>query len=117
MSITRRDFTRLAGAGLAAQLLPHLHARQATDHTIGYAMVGLGVISMQHFMPGLKDAKQSKLTGLVSGHRDKAEKQAVQYGLPMSAIYSYENFDSIRDNKQIDAVYIALIGRPYWTAC
>jgi predicted dehydrogenase len=108
MSITRREFTRLAGAGLASQLLPHLHAQQATDRTIGYAMVGLGVISMQHFMPGFKDAKQSKLTGLVSGHRDKAEKQATEYGVPTSAIYSYDNFDSIRDNKQIDAVYIAL---------
>jgi predicted dehydrogenase len=108
MSITRREFTRLAGAGLASQLLPDLHAQQATDRTIGYAMVGLGVISMQHFMPGLKDAKQSKLTGLVSGHLDKAEKQAAEYGVPTSAIYSYDNFDSIRDNKAIDAVYIAL---------
>jgi predicted dehydrogenase len=108
MSITRREFTRLAGAGLASQLLPNLHAQQSNERTIGYAMVGLGVISMQHFMPGLKDAKQSKLTGLVSGHRDKAEKQAAEYGVPTSAIYSYENFDSIRDNKAIDAVYIAL---------
>ena len=108
MSLTRREFTRLAGAGLAAQLLPRLHAQPAEGRTIGYAMVGLGIISMQHFMPGLKDAKQSKLTGLVSGHRDKAEKQAAEYGVPTSAIYSYENFDSIRDNKQIDAVYIAL---------
>jgi predicted dehydrogenase len=108
MSITRREFSRLAGAGLASQLLPHLHAQAASDRTIGYAMVGLGVISMQHFMPGLKDAKQSKLTGLVSGHRDKAEKQAAEYGVPASAIYSYENFESIRDNKAIDAVYIAL---------
>ena len=56
-------------------------------------MVGLGGISMGHFMPGLKDAKQSKLTGLVSGHRDKAEKQAAEYGVPTSSIYSYENFD------------------------
>jgi predicted dehydrogenase len=108
MSITRREFTRLAGASLGAQLLPSLHAQTGSNRTIGYAMVGLGVISMQHFMPGLKDAKQSKLTGLVSGHRDKAEKQAAEYGVPQSSIYSYDNFDSIRDNKAIDAVYIAL---------
>ncbi len=108
MSLTRREFTRLAGAGLASQLLPYLHAQQASDHTVGYAMVGLGRISMGHFMPGLKDAKQSRLTGLVSGHRDKAEKNAAEYGVPTSAIYNYENFDSIRDNKSIEAVYIAL---------
>jgi predicted dehydrogenase len=108
MFLSRREFTRLAGAGLASQLLPSLQGQQSSDRTIGYAMVGLGVISMQHFMPGLKDAKQSRLTGLVSGHRDKAEKNAAEYSVPTSAIYSYENFDSIRDNKAIDAVYIAL---------
>jgi predicted dehydrogenase len=108
MSISRRDFTRLAGVGLASQMLPRLHAQPTPGRPIGYAMVGLGRISMGHFMPGLKDAKQSRLTGLVSGHRDKAEKNAAEYGVPTGAIYSYENFDSIRDNKAIDAVYIAL---------
>jgi len=108
MSLNRRQFTRLAGAGLAAQLLPRLHAQPASQQPVGYAMVGLGRISMGHFMPGLKDAKQSKLVGLVSGHRDKAEKNAAEYGLPTAAIYNYQNFDGIRDNRQIDAVYIAL---------
>jgi predicted dehydrogenase len=108
MSLSRREFTQLAAAGLASQLLPRLHAQTSSNRTIGYAMVGLGRISLDHFMPGLKTATQSKLTGLVSGHRDKAEKNATEYGLPTSAIYSYENFDSIRDNKAIDAVYIAL---------
>jgi len=108
MVLSRREFTRLASVGVASQLLPKLHAQPSSDRTIGYAMVGLGRISMGHFMPGLRDAKQSKLTGLVSGHRDKAEKNAAEYGVPAAAIYSYENFDTIRDNKAIDAVYIAL---------
>src|SRR5580698_8240327 len=111
MSLSRREFNRLAVAGLASQTLGRIYAQQGSDaqsRTIGYAMVGLGRISMGHFMPGLKDAKESKLTGLVSGHRDKAEKNAAEYGVPTSAIYNYENFDSIRDNKAIDAVYIAL---------
>ena len=107
MSPTRREFTKLTAAALAAQLLPKVEAQSATQ-PVGYAIVGLGRISMGHFMPGLRDAKQSKLTGLVSGHRDKAEKNAAEYGIPTSAIYNYENFDSIRDNKAIDAVYIAL---------
>ena len=71
-------------------------------------MVGLGRISMQHFMPGLKTTKNAKLTALVSGHRDKAEKMAAQYGVPEKNIYSYDNYDSIANNKDIDAVYIAL---------
>ena len=53
-------------------------------------------------------SQKGKIVALVSGHRDKAEKKAAMYGVPASAIYSYENMDAIRDNKEIDAVYIAL---------
>ena len=108
MSFTRREFTRLAATGLAAQLLPRVDAQTTAPRAVGYAMVGLGRISLDHFMPALKVTAHSRLTGLVSGHREKAEKKATEYDLPATAIYSYENFDSIRDNKQIDAVYIAL---------
>src|SRR5437868_13708634 len=76
--------------------------------TIGYCMVGLGRISMQHFMPALKSSKLGRVTALVSGHRDKAEKMAAEYGVPAKNIYSYGNYDSIAGNKDIDAVYIAL---------
>jgi predicted dehydrogenase len=48
------------------------------------------------------------VTGLVSGHRDKAEKAAAEYNVPAKNIYNYDNFDEILDNKDIDAVYIAL---------
>ncbi len=44
----------------------------------------------------------------MSGHRDKAERIAAQYGVPKSSIYSYEDMDKFRDNKAIDAVYVAL---------
>jgi predicted dehydrogenase len=102
-SMTRRGLGRIAGIGLASQLLAQQEERQ-----IRYCIVGLGRISMQHFMPALKTTKYSKLTALVSGHRDKAEKMAAQYGLSDKNIYSYENYDSIAANPEIDAVYIAL---------
>ncbi len=53
-------------------------------------------------------SERSEVTALVSGHRDKAEKSAAEYNVPSKNIYSYENFDEIRNNKDIDAVYIAL---------
>ena len=71
-------------------------------------MVGLGRISMQHFMPACRASKQSRVVALVSGHRDKAEKMAAEYGISNKSIYSYENYDAIADNKEIEAVYIAL---------
>ena len=63
---------------------------------------------MRHFMPACKDSQHSQVTALVSGHREKADKQAALYGVPAKNIYSYENFDEIRNNSEIDAVYIAL---------
>jgi predicted dehydrogenase len=59
-------------------------------------------------MPGVLNTSNSSITGLVSGHRDKANKIAAQYGVPQHSIYSYENFDDIAHNPGIDAVYVAL---------
>ena len=75
---------------------------------IGYCIVGLGRISMNEFMPGVKISKDSKIVALVSGHRDKAERIADEYDVPHNAIYNYQNYDSIHGNPAIDAVYIAL---------
>ncbi len=106
MHFTRRDFTRLAALGLASRLAPALNAQDATRKT-RYAVIGLGRIA-GHFMPGALNSTNSAITGLVSGHRDKAERIAAQYNVPKSSIYSYENFDEIAHNPNIDAVYVAL---------
>jgi predicted dehydrogenase len=59
-------------------------------------------------MPAVRNTTNSQITGLVSGHRDKAERIAAEYGVPASSIYNYENFDEIAHNRAIDAVYVAL---------
>ena len=78
------------------------------DRRIGYCIVGLGRISMGEFMPGVRLSKQSRIVALVSGHRPKAERMATDYGVSPKAIYDYDNYDTIRHNPEIDAVYIAL---------
>jgi len=80
----------------------------ASSRKIGYCIVGLGRISMNEFMPGVQISQHSKVVALVSGHRDKAERIAAQYGVNPKAIYNYENYDEIAHNPEIDAVYIAL---------
>src|SRR6202161_4908001 len=105
--LTRREFTRLAVDGAASQVVSPLLA-QGGDGKTGYCIIGLGRISMDHFMPGVLASKNSKITGLVSGHRDKALAQAAKYGVSESSIYSYENMDQIKNNPAIDAVYVAL---------
>ncbi|CAN5419389.1 Gfo/Idh/MocA family oxidoreductase [soil metagenome] len=106
MELTRRDFAKLGALGIASQAMPSALA-QAGGRKIGYCVIGLGRIA-DHFMRGTKDSSTSQITGLVSGHRDKALKIAVQYGVPATSIYSYEQMDAMRSNKAIDAVYVAL---------
>jgi predicted dehydrogenase len=94
--------------GLAAQILPSVGAEaQGGERKVGYCVIGLGRIA-DHFMRGVQQSSSSKIMGLVSGHRDKAERIAAQYGVPKSSIYGYEDMDRFRDNKGIDAVYVAL---------
>src|ERR1035441_7311204 len=106
MILNRREFARLAALGLAARFAPALNA-QAQEPKIGYAVIGLGRIA-GHFMPGVLGTTNSRIGGLVSGHRDKAERIAAEYGVPSTSIYNYENFDEIAHNPAIDAVYVAL---------
>jgi len=108
MSLTRREFAKLGALGVAAQMLPIVRAEaQGTQRKVGYCVIGLGRIA-DHFMRGVKQGSTSQITGLVSGHRDKAERIAAEYGVPKESIYSYEDMDRMRENKAIDAVYVAL---------
>jgi predicted dehydrogenase len=106
MSINRRDFARLGALSLAARFAPDLNA-QGTQKKTRYAVIGLGRIA-DHFLPGAGATTNSQITALVSGHRDKAERIAAQYGVPSGSIYNYENFDEIAHNPNVDAVYVAL---------
>jgi predicted dehydrogenase len=107
---TRREFAKVGAMGMATGLapgfVPKMMANAAGKKT-GYAVIGLGRIA-GHFMPGSRMTTNSQITGLVSGHRDKAERIAAEYGVPASSIYNYENFDEIAKNPAIEAVYVAL---------
>lgn len=108
MDFTRREFARALGASATLSALSVAAHSQDQQRKIGYCIVGLGRISMQHFMPACKMSQRCQVTALVSGHRDKAEKMAAEYNVPAKNIYSYQNYDEIANNKDIDAVYIAL---------
>ncbi len=110
MILNRRTFSQSLAAGpLLSPMLRALGAQiQESQGRLRYCIVGLGRISMDHFMPGCKISQKSQVTAFVSGHRDKADKLAADYNVPAKNIYSYENYDEIANNKDIDAVYIAL---------
>jgi predicted dehydrogenase len=83
-------------------------ARAAPARKLGYAIVGLGQYGRDVILPQFINCQHSRVTALVSGDRAKAVATATKYGVPESAIYSYADFDRIRDNPDVDIVYVCL---------
>ena len=78
------------------------------DERLGIAIVGLGRLSLNQILPAFGSCKNIKPVALVSGDAVKAAKVAAQYGIKPANIYNYQNFDDIKNNKDIQAVYIVL---------
>jgi glucose-fructose oxidoreductase len=73
---------------------------------LGVALLGLGRYASGQLAPALQETNLCQLTGVVSGHPDKAAQWADKYGFPQKNIYNYDNFDSIANNPNIDIVYV-----------
>ncbi|MCY7349061.1 MAG: Gfo/Idh/MocA family oxidoreductase [Cytophagaceae bacterium] len=113
MKTNRRDFIqRLAGASLGASALPFLADANASSEVVPYAgktlnvaILGLGSYGTR-VAEAMKECKQAKLVGAVSGTPAKLEQWKSKYGLDAKNLYNYENFDSIKNNPDIDVVYV-----------
>ena len=87
---------------------PNLDVPTPPEKTLGWALVGLGTLTLDEIMPSFGACRLSKPTALVSGHRDKAERVADAYGISRDAIYSYDDYDRIAGDDRIDVVYNVL---------
>lgn len=75
---------------------------------LGIALVGLGNYAGGQLAPALKETKHCYLAGIVTGTPDKAKDWKKKYDIPDKNIYNYDNFDTIKDNPDIDIVYVVL---------
>jgi len=108
---TRREVLGGIGAGLVAGALARpawSEGRMQGKRKLGYAIVGLGNYATNQIMPRIKDCEFAELKALVSGTPEKLERYGAQYGIPKTHWYNYKNYDSIRDNPDIDLVYVVL---------
>ncbi len=87
---------------------PNLKLPKAVDRKVGYAIVGLGLLSLEEILPAFAETQHSRCVALVSGHADKAAQVAKFYGVKPDAIYDYENYDRLSENREVEAVYIVL---------
>lgn len=106
---SRRDFLKAAALAAAASPLMRPLGAQSTsqpDRRLGYALVGLGSLSTNQIAPALQKTKHCKLAAIVTGTPAKAAKWKEQYGIPDRSIYDYSTMERMRDNPDIDVVYV-----------
>ncbi|MEL6671235.1 MAG: Gfo/Idh/MocA family oxidoreductase [Bacteroidota bacterium] len=109
--LKRRDFLYKSGVGLAgAALLPTAVAcaQAQSKRKLGIALVGLGNYSRGKLGPALRETKRCYLAGIVTGTPEKATQWQAEYGISPKHTYSYDNFDEIANDPDIDVIYIVL---------
>jgi glucose-fructose oxidoreductase len=103
---SRRGFLQTALLAGASVALPA--GAVPARRPLGVALVGLGGYSTGQLAPGLQLTRHCKLAGVVSGTPAKIEDWQRRYRIPDRNCYSYDNFTSIADNRDIDVVYVVL---------
>lgn len=75
---------------------------------LGVALVGLGKYATEELAPALLQTEDCYLAAIVTGTSSKIPYWKKKYNITDKNIYNYENYDSIKDNPDIDIVYVVL---------
>ncbi|MDP4261443.1 MAG: Gfo/Idh/MocA family oxidoreductase [Bacteroidota bacterium] len=111
---TRRDFLqKITASFFALPFLTRQGLEDINDHNnepydgplLRVAIMGLGSYGTR-VAEAMQACTKAKLAGVISGTPSKITAWQAKYNIPDKNCYNYENFDNIRDNPDIDAVYI-----------
>ena len=110
---TRRDFLQKLGfSALALSLSRPGLSNNAVISELPYqgpvlrvAIMGLGSYG-NRVAEAMQACKKAKLVGVISGTPAKITAWQDKYGIPAKNCYNYQNFDAIKNNPDIDAVYV-----------
>ncbi len=110
---TRRNFLSTLTAGASVLTMQGTRANAATlagnfQKKLGVALVGLGYYSEHKLAPALQETTHCELRGIVTGTPDKVSKWKSRFGIKDEHVYSYETFDQIADDDEIDIIYVVL---------
>lgn len=92
--------------GAADPTPPPSPAPMPPAERVGFAIVGLGRLSLDELMPAFAQTKKARVVALVSGSPEKARLVAAQYGIAPDTIYGYDEWDRIARNEAVRAVYV-----------
>jgi predicted dehydrogenase len=114
-SENRRKFLQKIGLGLGALSIAIptftkeslIEEKKYEGKKLRIALCGLGRYA-GYLAEGIIESKYCTVAGLVTGTPSKAETWGKKYNVPAKNIYNYKNFDEIKNNPDIDLVYIVL---------
>ncbi|MDP9041079.1 MAG: Gfo/Idh/MocA family oxidoreductase [Bacteroidota bacterium] len=110
---SRREFLqKISGSAIGLSLLPVVQPENKGSRAENYdgqvlkvAILGLGGYATR-VAEAMVNCKRAKLTGLISGTPAKIKTWQAKYNIPDKNCYNYENYDAIKNNPDIDAVYV-----------
>lgn len=113
--LSRRAFSEMLSMGVTGTALLGgmpiacgMSENNKRKDQLGIALVGLGSYSTHQLAPALQNTEHCYLAGIVTGTPSKKDIWGRKYNIAEAHMYSYDNFDTIADDDDIDIVYVVL---------
>jgi predicted dehydrogenase len=110
---SRRHFLQQLTASVIAMHLPGLSSAGSKlpdlppydGPVLRVAIMGLGSYA-NRVAEAMQSCRMAKVTGVISGTPAKIKTWQGKYNIPDANCYNYSNFDEVKNNPEIDAVYV-----------
>ncbi|WP_261665065.1 Gfo/Idh/MocA family protein [Deinococcus sp. Marseille-Q6407] len=89
-------------------LKPDLPLPEPKTRRVGYAIVGIGELSADELIPAARTSEHAYVAALVTGDVEKGRAFAQALDLSDDDVYTYEQFEQLKDREDVEAVYIVL---------
>jgi predicted dehydrogenase len=120
---TRRSFLQKLGLSAAVLKLYSFAGCQNKDSNratydgpiLHVAIMGIGTYG-SIVAEAMQACNKAKLVGVISGSPDKIKNWQSRYDIPDKNVYNYDNFEDIKNNPDIDAIYVIVpnfLHKPY----
>lgn len=123
---SRRSFLQKLGVSALALNLAPIISRAARNpenkniplydgKVLRVAIMGIGVYG-NIVAKAMQTCTNAKLVGVISGSPAKVKDWQAKYNIPDKNVYNYANFDEIKNNPDIDAIYVIVpnfLHKPY----
>ena len=107
---SRRHFLQKLTGSVIALNLPRYSSAKNFDQLYNGPMLRVAIMGLGGYATRVADAMQSctkaKLVGVISGTPSKITAWQSKYNIPAANCYNYQNVADIKNNNDIDAVYV-----------